>query len=98
MPIWKKKGSKKDCNAYRGISLLSHVSNMYAKILEQRTRAKTEHLLSDAQFGFRKGRGRTDAIFALRQLCKRAIEYGRDLHLVFVDQEKAFDQVNRDKL
>ena len=71
---------------------------MYAKILEQRTRAKTEHLLSDAQFGFRKGRGCTDAICALRQLCERAIEYDQDLHLVFVDQEKAFDRVNRDKL
>lgn len=71
---------------------------MYAKILEQRTRAKTEYLLSDAQFGFRKGRGCTDAIFALRQLCERAIEYDQDLHLVFVDQEKAFDRVNRDKL
>ena len=38
------------------------------------------------------------AIFALRQLCERAIEYDQDLHLVFVDQEKAFDLVNRDKL
>ena len=71
---------------------------MYAKILEQRTWAKLEHLLSDAQFGFRKGRGCTDAFFALRQLCKRAIEYYQDLHLVFVDLEKAFDRVNRDKL
>ena len=98
VPIWKRKGSKKDCSTYRGISLLSHVGKMYAKILEQRTRSKTEHLPSDAQFGFRKGRGCTDAIFALRQLCERTIEYGRDLHLVFVDQEKAFDRVNRDKL
>ena len=98
VPIWKKKGSKKDCSTYRGISLLSHVGKMYAKILEQSTRAKTEHLLSDAQFGFRKGRGCTDAIFALRQLCERSIEYNQDLHLVFVDQEKAFDRVNRDKL
>ena len=98
VPIWKKKGSKKDCSTYRGISLLSHVGKMYAKILEQRTRAKTEHLLSDAQFGFRKGRGCTDAIFALRQLCEKSIEYNQDLHLVFVDQEKAFDRVNRDKL
>ena len=86
VPIWKKKGSKKDCSTYRGISLLSHVGKMYAKILEQRTRAKTEHLLSDAQFGFRKGRGCTDAIFALRQLCEKAIEYDQDLHVVFVDQ------------
>ena len=94
VPIWKKTGSKKDCSTYRSISLLSHVGKMYAKILEQRARAKTKHLPSDAQFGFRKGRGCTDAMFALRQLCKRAIEYGRDIHLVFVDQEKA----NRDKL
>ena len=98
VPIWKKKGSKKDCSTYRGISLLSHVGKLYAKILEQRTRAKTEHLLSDAQFGFRKGRGCTDAVFALRQLCERAMEYDQDLHLVFVDQEKAFDRVNREKL
>jgi len=98
VPIWKKKGSKRGCNTYRSISLLSHVGKMYAKILEQRTRAKAEHLLSNAQFGFRKGRGCTDAIFALRQLCERAIEYNQDLHTVFVDQEKAFDRVNRDKL
>ena len=59
---------------------------------------KTEHLLSDAQFGFRLGRGCTDAIFTLRQLCERSLEYNQDLHLVFVDQEKAFDRVNRDRL
>jgi hypothetical protein len=47
------------------------------------------------QFGFRKGRGCTDAIFALRQLSERAIEYDKDLHMVFVDQEKALDRVNR---
>ena len=98
VPVWKKKGSKNDCSTYRGILLFSRVGKMCAKILEQRTREKTEHLLSDAQFGFRKGRGCIDAVFALRQLCERAIEYGRDLHLVFVDQDKAFDRVNRDKL
>ena len=82
----------------RGQSLLGHVGKMYAKILEQRTRAKAEYLLSDAQFGFRKRRGCTDAIFALRQLSERAFEYNQALRLVFVDQEKAFVRVNRDKL
>ncbi|GFR90787.1 reverse transcriptase-like protein [Elysia marginata] len=98
IPIWKCKGSKKDCSTYRGISLLSHVGKMFAKILERRIRAKTEHLLSNSQFGFRKGRGCTDAIFALRQLCEKTIEYDNELHLIFVDLEKAFDQVDRNKL
>lgn len=79
VPLWKKKGSKKDCSTYKDISLLSHVGEMYAKVLEQRSRAKVEILLSDAQFGFRKGKACTDAIFALRQLCEKAVEYNRAL-------------------
>ena len=97
VPIWKKKDSKKDCNTYRGISLLSHTSKMYAKILEQRTRYKVKPLLSEAPMGFRKRRGCTDAIFALRQLSEKTIEYHKELNLVFVDQEKAIDRVNRNK-
>ena len=48
--------------------------------------------------GFRKGRGCTDAIFTLRQLSEKVTEHDRELNIVFVDQEKAFDRVNRDKL
>ena len=98
VPLWKKKGSKKDCGTYRGISLLSHTGKIYAKIPEQLTGYKVEPLLSDAHKASRKGRGCSDAIFALRQLSEKAIEYNRELNRVFVDQEKAFDRVNRDKL
>ena len=98
VPIWKKKGSKRDCGMYRGISLLSHVGKMYAKVLEQRARYNVEPFLSEAQIDFRKGRGCTDAIFALRQLSEKVIEHDREPNIVFVDQEKAFDRVNRDKL
>ena len=38
-------------------------------------------LLSNAQMGFRKGGGCTDAIFALRELSKKDIEYNNDLNL-----------------
>ena len=48
--------------------------------------------------GFRKGRGGTDAIFALRRLSEKVFEHDRELNIVFVDKEKAFDKVNRDKL
>ena len=33
-PHLEKEGKEKDYNSHRGISLLSHVSKMYAKILE----------------------------------------------------------------
>ncbi|KAI8519496.1 hypothetical protein Bbelb_027530 [Branchiostoma belcheri] len=57
-----------------------------------------EPTILKSEMGFRKGRGCTDAIFALRQLSEKAIEYNKELNLVFVDQEKAFDRVNREKL
>ena len=98
VPIWKKKGSKRDCGMYRGISLLSHVSTLYAKVLEQPPRYKVEPLLNRAQMGLRKGRGFTHAIFTLRQLSEKVIEHDRELNIVFVDKENAFDRVNKDKL
>ena len=80
---------------YRGIALQSHVGKMYAKALEQRARYKVEPFLSEAQMGFRKRRGCTDAIFALRQLSEKVIELDTEQNIVFVDQEKAFDREQR---
>ena len=71
---------------------------MFAKLLEQRVRPIAEQQLSNAQFGFRKGKGCTDAIFTMRQLCEKTIEYNDQLNIVFIDQEKAFDRVERYKL
>ena len=48
--------------------------------------------------GFQKRKGCTDAVFAVRQLSEKVIEHDRELNIVFVDQEEAFDRVNRDKL
>ena len=83
---------------YRGISVLSHVRKMYAKVLEQRARYKAEPFVNEAQIGFRKGRDSTNPSFTLRQLSERVIEHDRELNIVFVDQEKVFDRLNRDKL
>ena len=46
--------------------------------------------------GFMPGRGTTDAIFIMRQLLEKYEMAGRDLCMVFVDLEKAFDRVSRE--
>jgi len=48
------------------------------------------------QFGFRPGRGTTDAILIIRQLQERYIVKKKELYFIFVDLEKAFDGVSRE--
>lgn len=66
-----KKGSNRDCNNYRGISLLSVVGKVYSAILKKRTRAMVESLLDGNQSGFRPMRGCQDQIFCMRQLIEK---------------------------
>ena len=98
IPIWKRKGDRRECSQYRGISLLSQPSKVFARILEKRIRYIVEPQLSENQFGFRKNKGCSDAIFILRQLQEKHIEWNKPLYMAFIDQEKAFDRVVRAEL
>ena len=48
--------------------------------------------------GFRKGKGTRAAIFQLRIVTQRGIQVKRKIYACFVDYQKAFDRVKRDKL
>ena len=97
IPIFKKR-DRKQCTNYRGISLLSLPGKVYAKCLERKCREIVESKLEDGQCGFRPGRSTTDQIFTLKQIFEKSWEYGKDLFACFVDLEKAYDRVPRDKL
>ena len=59
VPLYKK-GDHKDCNNYRGITLLSLPGKAYAKVLEKRCKPIVETRIQEEQCGFRAGRSTTD--------------------------------------
>lgn len=97
IPVFKK-GDKKVCGNYRGITLISQVVKILERILERRMRRKIEEELQEEQYGFRSGRSTVDPIFSMRQLMEKNWEYGKDLVMTFIDIEKAYDSVPREKV
>ena len=96
VPIYKGKGDIQNCGNYRGIKLMSHTMKVWERIIERRLRDETE--ICEEQFGFMPGRGTTDAIFTLRQLIERHKELHAELHIAFIDLEKAYDRVPRQEI
>lgn len=96
-PVFKK-GNRKECNNYRGISLLNTAYKIYAKIITRRLNTISEVLINGVQHGFRRGRSCSDCVFILKQIIQKRREYNLETHILFVDFVKAFDRVSRGKL
>ena len=69
-----------------------------AKCLEKTCHEIIEPKLSDTHCGLRPGRSTTDQIFTLQQIFEKSWEYTKDVYTCFVDLEKAYDRVTREKL
>ena len=74
------------------------VGKVYGRILINRIRDKTENVVVEVQSGFRRGKGCTDQIFTVRQICKKYLEKGKDVCFAFLDLEKEYDRVDKDAM
>ncbi len=93
--LYKNKGDRSDCNNYRGISFLSIVGKVFARVVLYRLQVLAERVYPEAHCGFRSQRSTIDMIFSLRQLQEKCREQRQPLYIAFIDLTKAFDLVSR---
>ena len=87
-----KKAKVKSGADTRGISLMSHVAKIAARIISRRLNAIP---LGQWQCGFRSKKSTVHAAAVLNELLQQYRRRGKPLHCVFIDAKKAFDLTSR---
>lgn len=99
IPVYKK-GNKEILSNYRPISLITHLSKLFEKVIKKRLTAYINKYkpLSDNQFGFKKNVSTQDALLALTSKIYSALDESKPCLCVFLDLSKAFDTVSHELL
>ena len=81
-------------------AIVFKLKTLFTAVLNKRivTFCKDNNVISDAQFGFQKGKSTVDAMFILTTLIQKYLNENKRLYCVFVDFKKAFDCVYRNAL
>ena len=94
-----KKGNAKERSNYCTVALISHASKVMLKILQAiLLQQYVNRELPDVQAGFRKGRGTGDQIANIHWIMEKAREFQKNICFCFIDDAKAFDCVDHNKL
>jgi len=93
-----KKGDKRKCENFRGISVTSTFSRIYGRILAKLVELEHKNMEMEEQAGFRAGRSCIDNIFCIIQIIEKKKATNRELHLLFIGLTKAYDSIPLNKL
>ena len=93
--IFKNSGSKLDAKNFRGINVGAILSKLIPSIIMKRISYSYESILSASQYGFRKNRPTTDAIFTLLNILQKS---QNPIIGTFIDLKAAYDWIPRDAL
>lgn len=91
-----KGGNKNDFSNYRPISILPVFSKCLEKIIHNRLTSfcKKFAIITDSQFGFRKGRSTELALLQQKELILKSFEEKKLILGIFIDYSKAFDRID----
>ena len=95
VPVFKNVGERSTTKNYRPVSLLSVVSKVFEKIVNNRIVDHLEKcgLFSDFQYGFRSSRSTADLLTVVSDRIARAFNRSGATRAVALDISKAFDRV-----
>jgi hypothetical protein len=91
-----KSGNLNNVTNYRGITLVPVISKVLEGVISAVCLSCFD--TDDHQFGFKKGKGCTDAIYLFTTTVDHFIDHGSSVFVAALDISKAFDKVDHNKL
>ena len=96
-PIFKKKDSLKKEN-YRPVSVLSHISKIFERLMYKQIEEFMQDKLSPLLTGFRKNHSTQQCLVNMLEEWKKNLDNNKIVGSIFMDLSKAFDTINHDLL
>ena len=92
------RGSRKECNNYTGITLLSVNGKVFAIVPLNRVKDKLRSIRCQEQSGFIPGQSTTERISTLSYIIQTRKEFDRPSWIAYIKLKSAFDSVDRQSL
>ena len=100
IPLYKMKGSEQELSNFRPIALLSNLDKIFEKLTHKRFSQFLERnkIIFDRQFGFQRNHSTNDNLICLTEAIREKLDQSEFSCGVFLDLQKAFDNVDHNIL